>query len=612
MKHILTVLMLVGFAAAQTGAVIAGGLTYGSVVDAEASGTGTDGAAKIASIIASSSLCPSTGNNIGCIIDARGITGTDLVFKSNPFHGSNRSVVLLLGNHTYVACVPWVSGQSGYMIMGVDAPASVVGGTHIRSGTATDGCAGTFPNGASQLVFTWQHGLYPAATYAALYNDCGDPTTDSPTGVTADCFGGEVWNTQFDCSDSTGNPVSTCNFGYFTAASEERGGLHNVSVKNPATACGFWDRSTQIGPPSPGGSGPVHFGLWDTTCTPSSTSDLTVDGWVAELNSTTITFTGQSGCTAATNPAASGVPTAYTTISAGIPVTPAIITNAGNCTTPPTACVLNSGHPTGFVAGTCTVTSAAPVISTVTFGGSPANYPTAAVPGGGPIIIRSTITGSGATNRIRNAIAIEGDRDTVIEHIHTERVGDTGPPLVGNTILHGFGTAPYSGGTFIGVNTTSGVGGCVHYGVGALSLDYAAIDITREISNGCTIQDDNVNQASGGRTLGTGDTPSHRRVPFYTPSQGQKVTLALATAAIGAHTCAAAQTATLTGVLPTSTIKWSFASTPIGVTGYGDATTPFLTVTTFATANTANVVVCNVSGAAITPGAITVNLGVDW
>jgi len=85
-------------------------------------------------------------------------------------------------------------------------------------------------------------------------------------------------------------------------------------------------------------------------------------------------------------------------------------------------------------------------------------------------------------------------------------------------------------------------------------------------------------------------------------------TLALSTSAIGAHTCSAAQTATITGLTTSAVVKWSFATTPIGVTGYGDATTPFLVVTTFPTTNTGNVVVCNISGASITPGAISVNL----
>jgi hypothetical protein len=35
-------------------------------------------------------------------------------------------------------------------------------------------------------------------------------------------------------------------------------------------------------------------------------------------------------------------------------------------------------------------------------------------------------------------------------------------------------------------------------------------------------------------------------------------------------------------------------------------------VTAFATANTANVLVCNVSAGSITPGTMSVSVGVDW
>lgn len=96
--------------------------------------------------------------------------------------------------------------------------------------------------------------------------------------------------------------------------------------------------------------------------------------------------------------------------------------------------------------------------------------------------------------------------------------------------------------------------------------------------------------------------------PLFTSSAGGA--LALSTGAIGAHTCSAAQTLTVTGTTTSSLVGWSFASTPIGVTGYGDVTTPFLVVTAFPTANTANIVVCNVSAASITPGAISVNIRV--
>jgi len=90
-------------------------------------------------------------------------------------------------------------------------------------------------------------------------------------------------------------------------------------------------------------------------------------------------------------------------------------------------------------------------------------------------------------------------------------------------------------------------------------------------------------------------------VPIKTPS----ATLALATTAIGANTCAAAQAVSLTGLTTSSVVKWSFASTPIGVTGYG---TGGLQIATFATSGKANFVVCNITSGSITPGAISVNV----
>lgn len=87
-------------------------------------------------------------------------------------------------------------------------------------------------------------------------------------------------------------------------------------------------------------------------------------------------------------------------------------------------------------------------------------------------------------------------------------------------------------------------------------------------------------------------------------------TLALSTSPIGGHTCSSAQTLTATGTTTSSVVSWSFASTPITITGYGDSVTPFLVVTAFPTSNTANIVVCNTSASSITPGAISVNIRV--
>ncbi len=85
-------------------------------------------------------------------------------------------------------------------------------------------------------------------------------------------------------------------------------------------------------------------------------------------------------------------------------------------------------------------------------------------------------------------------------------------------------------------------------------------------------------------------------------------TVALSTSAIGAHTCKSTGPTSLTGATTGSAIAWSFASTPIGVTGYGDTVTPFLVVTSFVpSTGSVTFVVCNTSSSSITPGAISVN-----
>ena len=89
-------------------------------------------------------------------------------------------------------------------------------------------------------------------------------------------------------------------------------------------------------------------------------------------------------------------------------------------------------------------------------------------------------------------------------------------------------------------------------------------------------------------------------VPIATPS----ATIVLLTSSISANTCNV-QTAALSGLAATSVVKWSWASTPIGVAGYG---TGGLQISAFATANTANVVICNITGLAITPGTMSLNL----
>ena len=456
--------------------------------------SGSDGAAKIAAAIASATYCPNTGNNVGCIIDARDMTGTDLIWKSNPFHGNNRAVTLLLGPHTYVACYPIVSGQNGYDVFGTGSSGSIAQDSIIRAGTAADGCAGDFPNGTSQLTFSWAHGPFAAGTYAGLYNDGGTPSTDTPTG-TADTFGGRLEHLRLDC-----NNLATCSFGYFTSTEEERSGLYDVSISGVTNACGFWDRQYQIGQNnSGGGSGPTHFGFNDVTCSQPATGATTntVYGFVYEGNTTHITFTGVGGGSGAS---------AYVLINSGTdnPNSTGVVLNAG------------SGYPNGAGAVPCTLdavvgsgstcsatTDGSGHVVSIAFAGSPSGtYSGAQVPGGGFSFGKATITGT-ASIALAAGIWSEGSYNASISGpIHTERIGT-------DTVLIGGGTAPYQGTRVASVDTTTGSGGNgVHFGVGATDLSYTAENNMRLISSGPVLTDDNTNTV-----ISTTTTPT---IPFYT------------------------------------------------------------------------------------------------
>jgi hypothetical protein len=89
-------------------------------------------------------------------------------------------------------------------------------------------------------------------------------------------------------------------------------------------------------------------------------------------------------------------------------------------------------------------------------------------------------------------------------------------------------------------------------------------------------------------------------VPIATPG----TSLLLSHDPIAPHSCRA-QSVQMKGLTPGSVIKWSYASTPIGIPGYG---TGELEIATYPTPNTANVVVCNITAGPIKPGAITVNV----
>lgn len=84
-------------------------------------------------------------------------------------------------------------------------------------------------------------------------------------------------------------------------------------------------------------------------------------------------------------------------------------------------------------------------------------------------------------------------------------------------------------------------------------------------------------------------------------------TSALGTSAIGSAACATVVTTSATNTATTDVISWGFNGDPTGVTGYTPVTTGALTIFAYPSANNVNFKVCNLTGASVTPGAITLN-----
>lgn len=84
-------------------------------------------------------------------------------------------------------------------------------------------------------------------------------------------------------------------------------------------------------------------------------------------------------------------------------------------------------------------------------------------------------------------------------------------------------------------------------------------------------------------------------------------TAALGTSQIASNVCAATVTVSAPGVLSTDTINWSFSADPNGVNGYGAGSGGPLIIYSFPTTDHVNFRVCNLTAAAITPGAATLN-----
>lgn len=111
------------------------------------------------------------------------------------------------------------------------------------------------------------------------------------------------------------------------------------------------------------------------------------------------------------------------------------------------------------------------------------------------------------------------------------------------------------------------------------------------------------NLATGVLTM-LGNTPGAEGGPTTTIEYG---TSALGTAEIASGVCASAVTTVATNVATTDVINWGFNGDPTGVTGYAPTANGMLTIIAYPTSGNVNFKVCNLTAAAITPGAVTLN-----
>jgi fibronectin-binding autotransporter adhesin len=84
-------------------------------------------------------------------------------------------------------------------------------------------------------------------------------------------------------------------------------------------------------------------------------------------------------------------------------------------------------------------------------------------------------------------------------------------------------------------------------------------------------------------------------------------TAALGTSSIASGSCATVVTSTATGVATTDAVTWTFNADPTSTVGYQATSNGMLTIVNYPTSGIVNFKVCNNTGSAITPGAVTLN-----
>ncbi|MFA5348276.1 MAG: hypothetical protein WC294_09065 [Methanoregula sp.] len=137
-------------------------------------------------------------------------------------------------------------------------------------------------------------------------------------------------------------------------------------------------------------------------------------------------------------------------------------------------------------------------------------------------------------------------------------------------------------------------------------------DDTRQFANSADstkgVKIDASNQGAG--QTGTIQAPINGTATLQAGTQAVSLisgTVTLATSAISSGYCADMITAAATGALSTDVLLVSFNSIPIDITGYKPTANGMLTIISAASTDKACFSVCNNTGAAVTPGAVTLN-----
>lgn len=427
-------------------------------------------------------------NNKNNIIDARGFSGrwTDNVLpcKSNMTHGFTGSGATIYISGYLLCSVPQWGMRQKFSLLGVGIPYSPgvspygpgmgecgpnsppsanwnAGAKTCTVGTAT---IPQFPDTANAgtfgVKFNVPHYTLVAGSYYPLFIACGMDSTGEGSGFTHDCIGGEIAHMTFDGGGNDTTNDSTLGAGnilFYTENTDVRNEWHDLFLQNVgaanavSSAMMFADR--REAPTAQ--AGPARFSLTNSNFAAGlSASSTSTYGFIYEGSNVGIDFV-QGSCTS--------LPIAYTTsiTTAGV-ATYAIANNGtGSCAgTPPTCAVTQAGSSLSLSGNlvtnaqnstqTCAVVLTGGVVTSLTLGTGSGFNP--AFIGSGPYSLTNlSMTGNGSA--YQDFIVVDGTVNPVGFGLH----GETGN---GFTLRVG-GRNLVAGGTFSGVDGSSGIGGVV-------------------------------------------------------------------------------------------------------------------------------------------------------